>query len=75
MVKARCVLPPDPQMGLSIWVPLAMAGVGSGTTYGAYRYYALRRKIMKTPDGAEAQFTEKKAKVIEWILRKLPKDE
>jgi hypothetical protein len=57
-----------------VWVPIAIAGAGAGATYGAYRYYALRRKILATPDGAEAQFTEKEAQVIEWILRKLPKE-
>lgn len=58
-----------------VWVPIAFAGAGAGVTYGVYRYYTLRKKIMETPDGTEAQFTEKEAKVIEWMIRKFAKNE
>ncbi len=57
-----------------VWVPVAIAGAGAGISYGAYRYYALRKKLIATPEGEEAQFTESEAKVIEWLLRKLSKE-
>lgn len=56
-----------------VWVPVAAAGAVAGLTYGAYKFYALRRKLVANPEGAEAQFTEGEAKVIEWLLRKLAK--
>ena len=56
-----------------VWVPVAAAVAGVGLTYGAYRYYSLRNKLVSNPEGTEAQFTEGEAKVIEWLLRKLAK--
>ena len=56
-----------------VWVPVAAAGAGVGVTYGAYRYYTLRKKLVGNPEGTEATFTEGEAKVIEWLLRKLAK--
>lgn len=56
-----------------VWVPVAVAGAGAGVTYGAYRYYALRKKLTATPEGEEAQFTESEAKVVEWLLKRLAK--
>jgi len=56
-----------------VWVPVAAAGAGVGLIYGAYRYYALSKKLVASPAGTEAQFTEGEAKVIEWLLRKLAK--
>ena len=57
-----------------VWVPVAAAGAGAGLTYGAYKYYALRKKLVANPEGTEVQFTEGEAKVIEWLLRKLAKN-
>jgi len=56
-----------------VWVPVAVTGVGAGVAYGAFRFYILRKKLVATPAGQEAQFTESEAKVIEWIFRRLAK--
>ena len=56
-----------------VWVPIAVAAAGAGISYGAFRYYTLRRKLVATPAGEEAHFTEKEAKVIEWLLRRFAK--
>lgn len=56
-----------------VWVPVAVAGAGVGVTYGAFRFYILRKKLVATPEGQEAQFTENEAKVIEWLLRRFAK--
>lgn len=53
-----------------VWVPVAIAGAGVGVSYGAFRYYRLRKKLQATPEGVETQFTETEAKVIEWLLRR-----
>lgn len=58
-----------------VWVPVAIAGAGVGVSYGAFKYYGLRKKLQATPEGAEAQFTETEAKVIEWLLRRFAKNE
>lgn len=56
-----------------VWMPVAVAGAGTGVMYGAYRYYKLRKKLLATPEGQEAQFTEREAKVLEWLLRRFAK--
>ena len=56
-----------------VWVPVAIAGTGVGVSYGAFRYYGLRKKLQATPEGVEAQFTKTEAKVIEWLLRRFAK--
>lgn len=56
-----------------IWIPVAVAAAGAGVTYGAYRYYTLRKKLMETREGEEAQFTDREAKMIEWLLRRSTK--
>ena len=56
-----------------VWVPVAIAGACGGVSYGAFRYYGLRKKLKATPEGVEAQFTETEAKVIEWLLRRFAK--
>jgi len=56
-----------------VWVPVALAGAGVGVSYGAFRYYTLRKKLVATPAGEEAHFTEKEAKVIEWLIRRFAK--
>ncbi len=56
-----------------VWVPVAAAGAGVGVAYGSFRFYKLRRKLVATPEGQEAQFTESEAKVIEWLLRRIAK--
>lgn len=53
-----------------VWVPVAVAGAGAGISYGAFRYYTLRRKLLATPAGEEAHFTDKEAKVVEWLVRR-----
>ena len=32
-----------------VWVPVAIAGAGVGVSYGAFRYYTLRKKLAATP--------------------------
>jgi hypothetical protein len=56
-----------------VWVPVAVAGTGAGFSYGAFRFYKLRRKLVATPEGEEAHFTENEAKVIEWLIRRFAK--
>jgi hypothetical protein len=59
-----------------VWVPVAIVGAGAGAggvAYSAFRYYSLRRKTLATPSGEEVNFTEKEAKVVEWILRRIAK--
>jgi hypothetical protein len=56
-----------------VWVPVAVAGAGAGVSYGAFRYYKLRRKLVATPEGEEAHFTENEAKIIEWLIRRFAK--
>ena len=56
-----------------VWMPVAVAGAGAGVTYGAYRYYSLRKKLVTTPEGAEAQFTSSEAKVVASLLLRLAK--
>jgi len=56
-----------------IWVPVGAAAAGACLAYGAFRFYKLRNKLIETPEGQEAQFTEREAKVIEWLLRRLTK--
>ena len=58
-----------------IWVPVAAVGAGASVSYGAFRYYKLRKKLKATPEGTEAQFTETEAKVIEWLLRRVARRE
>ncbi|MDP2203990.1 MAG: hypothetical protein Q8K07_18380 [Methylicorpusculum sp.] len=58
-----------------IWVPIAIAGMVVGASYGAFRYHKLRKKLLSTPEGVEAQLTETEAKVIEWLLRRFAKKE
>lgn len=54
-----------------VWVPVAVAGAGAGVAFGGFRFYKLRKKLITTPEGQEAQFTEREAKVIEWLLRRI----
>lgn len=58
-----------------VWVPLAAGGAALGCGYGGYRLFKLKRKLNKTPDGEEAQFTETEAKIIEKIIKRLAKKE
>lgn len=52
-----------------IWIPLAVGGGLLGVFIGAFKLYALRKKIRETPPGQEAQFTEKEARAIERIIK------
>lgn len=56
-----------------VWVPFVAAGAGAGVEFGSYHYYKLRKKLLATPDGQEALFTESEAKLVEWFLRRLAK--
>ncbi|WP_428506898.1 hypothetical protein [Roseateles sp.] len=56
-----------------VWAPVGVAGAGIGVGYGAFRYYKLRKKLVATPEGEEAQFSEGEAKVVEWLLRRIAK--
>ncbi len=56
-----------------IWVPVAVAGAGAGVAYGTYSLYKLRKKLAETPEGQEAQFTEREAKIVEKLIRKIAK--
>lgn len=51
-----------------IWVPAVLGSVAVGFGYGAFKYYQLRKKLLLTPEGHEALFTEADAKVIEKFL-------
>lgn len=56
-----------------LWMPLAAGGaaggVAAGLGYGSYRLYKLRKKLATTPEGEEAQFSEKEAKIVERIIK------
>lgn len=52
-----------------IWVPIVVGGSLLGVFAGAYRVYALRKKVRGTPANQEAQFTEAEALAIERIIR------
>lgn len=56
-----------------VWVPVAVAGAGAGLGYGAFCYFKLRKKLQATHEGEEANFTEREAKVVEWLLRRFAK--
>lgn len=56
-----------------VWVPVAVGGAALGCGVGSYRVLKLRKKIKATPMGQEAQFTEKEAKIVENLVRRLGK--
>lgn len=58
-----------------VWIPIAAGSAALGCSYFGYRLYKLKRKIMETPEGGEAQFTETEAKIIEEIIKRLAKEE
>lgn len=39
-----------------VWVPVAIAGAGVGVSYGAFRYYRLRKKLQATAEGRGAVY-------------------
>lgn len=55
-----------------LWVPYAVIGSGAvgvaGLGYGSFRLYQIRQKILATPEGEEAEFTEAEAWAVEKIL-------
>ena len=59
----------------SIWIPIAAGGAALGCGYGGYRLLKLKRKLNKTPEGEEAQFTDTEAKIVEKIIKRLAKKE
>jgi len=56
-----------------VWVPIAAAGAAIGCGYGGYRFLKLARKIKKTPEGVEAQFSETEARIVEKVIKRLVK--
>lgn len=56
-----------------VWIPIAVGGAALGCGVGSYRLLKLKRKIEATPMGQEAQFTEKEAKIVENLARRLGK--
>jgi hypothetical protein len=56
-----------------VWIPVAVGGAAFGCGVGSYRLLKLKRKIEATPKGQEAQFTEKEAKIVENLARRLGK--
>lgn len=58
-----------------IWVPVAIGGAALGCGYGSYSLIKFKRKLNSTPAGQEAQFTEKEAKIVENIVKRLGKRE
>lgn len=56
-----------------VWVPLAIGGAAVGCGYGGYRLLKLKKKIVMTPEGAEATFSETEAKIVEKIVKRLAK--
>lgn len=66
------ILPATP-----LWIPIVIGLVlllaAISLVYGAYRLFALRRKIRGTHNGEEAEFTESEAKMVERILKRFKK--
>jgi hypothetical protein len=60
-----------------VWIPVAIAAAAvsavGGSGYIVYRIYKLKRKVLNTPNGAEAQFSEAEAKMVEQLIRLWPK--
>jgi len=56
-----------------IWVPLAASGTAVACGYGGYKVFKLKKKLNDTLEGEEAQFTEKEAKIIESIIKRVAK--
>ncbi len=62
------ILPATP-----IAVPVVAGAAAIGCGYVGYRLYKLKRKLSSTSEGAEAQFTETEARLIEQVIRRLAK--
>jgi hypothetical protein len=60
------ILPATP-----VAVPIAIGGAVVGGGYLVYYLTRLRRKLAAVKDGDEVQFSEKEAKVIEAIIRRI----
>ena len=58
-----------------VWVPLAAGGAALGCGYGGYRFIRLLRKVRKTPDGVETQFTATEANIIAKIIKRFAKND
>jgi hypothetical protein len=56
-----------------VWVPLAVGSAAIGCGYGGYRLWKLKQKIISTPQGQEAVFSETEAKIVEKIILRLAK--
>lgn len=62
------ILPATP-----IGVPIAIGGAAAGSGYLSYLLLKLRKKLRAANEGAEVQFTETEAKIIEAIIRRSAK--
>lgn len=62
------ILPATP-----VVVPIAIGGIAIGCAYLTFYLWRLRRKIMSATDGEELLFTEREAKVIEALVRRIAK--
>lgn len=56
-----------------LWLSVTTGGVVLGLGYGMYHLTQLRRKATTTPAGAEAQFTETEAKLVERLIKRVAK--
>lgn len=57
-----------------VWIPIATGSAALGCGYGGYLFFRLKRKVNETLEGAEAQFTNAEAKIIEKIIKLLGKN-
>ena len=62
------ILPATP-----IGVPIAIGAAGLGAGYLSYLLLKLRKKLLAAEGGAEVQFTELEARIIEAIVRRFAK--
>ncbi|KGG84795.1 hypothetical protein P609_15315 [Comamonas thiooxydans] len=62
------ILPATP-----VAVPIAIGAAGLGTGYLSYLLLKLRKKLRAAQGGAEVQFTELEAKIIEALIRRFVK--
>ena len=62
------ILPATP-----VAVPILAGAVTVGCGYAGYRLFKLKRKLSAASDGAEAQFTDIEAKLIEQLIKRLGK--
>jgi len=62
------ILPATP-----VAVPILAGTAAAGCGYVAYRFFKLKRKLSSASEGAEAQFTEVEARLIEQLIKRIAK--